>query len=63
MAKAKVKKPSFRRKNAIKPKAKFPLGKSILVLVLILFSIMAYHYRDAISFYINSKRVGFYNIF
>jgi lysozyme len=56
MVKAKVKKPSFRRKNAIKPKAKFPLGKSILVLVLILFSIMAYHYRDAISFYINSKR-------
>ncbi len=56
MAKAKVKKPSFRRKNAVKPKAKFPFGKAIFVLVLILLSLIAYHYRDAIYFYINSRK-------
>ena len=56
MAKTTPKKPSFKRKNAVKRKAKFPFGKAILILILILLSMFAYHYRDAISFYIKSTR-------
>lgn len=56
MAKTSTKKPSFRRKNAVKRKTRFPFGKAVLALVLILLSMFSYHYRDAISFYINSKQ-------
>ena len=56
MAKTSSKKPSFRRKNTVKRKAKFPFGKVILVLILVLLSMFAFHYRNAISFYIFSKR-------
>ncbi|WNM20274.1 glycoside hydrolase family 25 protein [Flavobacterium capsici] len=56
MAKAYTKKPSFRRKNAVRKKAKFPFVRAILALLLFLLSLFAYHYRDAISFYIHSKR-------
>ncbi|MGV9003485.1 GH25 family lysozyme [Flavobacterium sp.] len=58
MAKPASKKPSFKRKSVVKRKAKFPFGKIILIVVLILFSMFGYHYRNAIYFYIKSKRSG-----
>lgn len=56
MARSSTKKPSFRRKNTIRKNAKFPFVRAILALLLFLLSVFAYHYRDAISFYIHSKR-------
>jgi lysozyme len=56
MAKTRTKKPSFRRKTAVRRKPKFPFVKAILLLFLVGFSVIAYHYRDAISYYIHSKK-------
>jgi lysozyme len=55
MAKPRIKKPSFRRKNTDKSTANFPFVKAILFLLFIGLSYFVYHYRDAISFYIHSK--------
>jgi lysozyme len=56
MAKPKTKQPSFRRKTTVKRKASFPFVKTILFLVFIGVSYFVYHYREAISFYIHSKK-------
>lgn len=56
MAKTNLKKPSVKRKSTVKRKTKFPFAKVILGLILILFSIFGYHYRNAIYFYFKAEK-------